>query len=243
MKNLSLYFILLMFFSVSIQAQNHSQHTSISSAHSGHEPHDPLLLFINMEDFQSSLTQDQPVYQGKLTSWIGKDKNKLGIRARIENTEGASEYIEKELFFASALNVFWDWQFGWRQDRNPASKMNWLTLSAEGEAPYFIHSQIQLLTNQDGDAGLRLHFQQDWRINNSWNLRPETEINFYSKDHSEFSHQAGLSDAHLSVKLLYDNIRKLAPYIALEYEKNWAGTTEVDTKDAAQISAGMSFWF
>lgn len=237
------------------QHTNHTQHTTDKSTHNtqskktdhsrhpGHASQDPFVFYFNIEELQSTLTQDDAIYKSKLHSWIGKDQYKLGLNARIENSESISEYIEKELLFSSAFSVFWNWQFGFRQDRNPFAKTEWISIGLEGEAPYFIHSQLQLLTNYDGDSGLRLHVQQDWRINDSWRLTPETEFNFYSDDDIEFARQSGLSDFHLGLKLLYDKNRKLAPYLAFEYEKKWGDEIEIHKKDSSQISAGLSFWF
>lgn len=224
-------------------AQNSTSNKTDHSQHPGHASHDPFIFYFNMEELQSSLTQDESIYKGKLHSWMGKDQYKLGFNARIENSENINEYIEKEILFSSAFSVFWNWQTGLRQDRNPHAKTEWISFGLEGEAPYFIHSQLQLITNKDGDAGLRLHFQQDWRINDSWKLKPETELNFYSDDDIEFARQSGLNDLHLSLKLLYDKNRKIAPYLAFEYEKKWGEESEIHKEDSSQISAGLSFWF
>lgn len=237
------------------QHTDHSQHTTDKSTHNtqsnktdhsqhpGHASHDPFVFYFNVEELQSTLTQDDAFFKSKLHSWMGKDQNKLGFNARIENIEGVSEYIEKEWLFSSAFSVYWNWHLGIRQDRNPVAKTEWISVGLEGEAPYFIHSQLQLLTNDEGDMGLRFHFQQDWRINDSWKLTPETEFNFYSEGNSEFSRRSGLSDVHASIKLLYDKNRKLVPYLAFEYEKNWGETSAKHQEDSLQISAGLSFWY
>lgn len=224
-------------------AQNLQSNKTDHSEHPGHASHDPFIFYFNMEELQSSLTQDEPILKSKFHSWMGKDQYKLGFNARIENSDSISEYIEKEVLFSSAFSVFWNWQIGLRQDRNPFTKTEWISIGLEGEAPYFIHSQLQFIANKEGDTGLRLHFQQDWRINDSWKLQPETEFNFYSEDNTEFSRQSGLNDLHLSLKLLYDNNRKLAPYLAFEYEKKWGEGLEEHNEDSSQISAGLSFWF
>ena len=237
------------------QHADHSQHTATHTEHlskptgteharhPGHDSHDPLIFYFNMEELQSSLTQDDAIYKSKLHSWIGKDKNKLVFNARIENSENVSEYIEKEILLSSAFSAFWNWQIGLRQDRNPLVKTEWISFGLEGEAPYFIHSQLHLIADENGNTGLRLHFQQDWRINDSWKLKPETELNFYTDDNIELFRQSGLNDLHVSLKLLYDKNRKLAPYLAFEYEKKWAEQYEAHLADSSQISAGLSFWF
>ncbi len=252
---------LLTFFSITTQAQDHfhhkdhlkkstdhSIHNSKSyktdhSEHPGHASHDPFIFYFNMEELQSSLSQDEPIYKSKLHLWMGKDQYKLGFRSQIENSDKISEYIEKEILFSSALSVYWNWQIGVRQDRNPIANTEWISVGLEGEAPYFIHSQLNFIANQDGNTGLRLHFQQNWRINNSWKLQPETELNFYSEGNTEFSRQSGLNDLHINLKLLYDKNRKLAPYLAIEYEKKWGNESDVQHEDSSQISAGLSFWF
>lgn len=239
----------------SLFAQDHSQHASNNvvgvaqakdadhAAHPGHAAHDPFIFYFELEELQASLTQDEPIFNSKLHAWMGKDQYKLGLNARIENSDSVSEYIEKEMLFSSAFSVYWNWQVGLRQDRNPIAKTEWISIGLEGEAPYFVHSQLQLLTNDEGNTGLRLQFQQDWRINDSWKITPETEFNFYSEDDIEFARQSGLNDIHLSLQLLYDKNRKLAPYLAFEYEKKWGEQSEAHEEDSSQISAGLSFWF
>lgn len=79
-------------------------------------------------------------------------------------------------------------------------------------------------------------------------LTPEGEINLYTKNDEEVGIGSGLSDLTLGLRLRYEIRREFAPYIGINWWKQYGGTADysreegMDTSDT-EFVVGIRAWF
>jgi copper resistance protein B len=79
-------------------------------------------------------------------------------------------------------------------------------------------------------------------------LQPEIELNFYSKSDRARGIGPGLADMDAGLRLRYELIRKLAPYIGVVYEGKFGDTARFARRQGEGVSDvrfvfGIRSWF
>ena len=116
---------------------------------------DPIVTKVVIEQLETRITDgdDPTVLEGMM--WIGKDLNKFVIKADIEQVKGETEELELQALYSRAIDPYWDFQIGVRQDQKPKPNKDWLALGFQGVAPYWFEIDTSLFFGESSQIGLR----------------------------------------------------------------------------------------
>ncbi|MCW9012771.1 MAG: copper resistance protein B [Gammaproteobacteria bacterium] len=208
---------------------------------------DPLLTMVTIEKFEVLDDESNPVVL-EAYAWIGKDLNKLWIKTEVEKVSGETEEAELQLLYSRALYPFWDFQIGWRRDFEPEPERNWLAIGLQGLAPYMFEVDAAFFIGESGRLAARLDAEYEYMFTQKWVLSPEIEMNIYSKGDAPVGIGSGLADMSAGLRLRYEIRREFAPYIGINWHKQFGDTadiTEASGGDSSETSLvmGIRAWF
>lgn len=209
---------------------------------------DPIVTKIMIDQLETRITDgdDPTVLEG--TVWIGKDLEKLVIKVDAEQVKNETEELELQALYSRAVDPYWDFQIGIRQDQKPIPERNWLAIGFAGVAPYWFEVDSTLFIGESDQVGLRFTAEYEWMITQRWVLSPELEFNLHSKDDEATGTGSGLSDTQLGLRLRYEVKREFAPYIGLNWNHKYGKTAtfakaEGEKVDDTQFVLGVRAWF
>ncbi|MEK6659985.1 MAG: copper resistance protein B [Campylobacterota bacterium] len=209
----------------------------------------------SMEDggdvFRSSLVVDKLEYQfsdEKATAWnvygyAGYDINKIYIYSEGEKVKNKSAQSENQLVYSRAVFPFWDVQVGIDYDKNEKAHQTWGIIGLQGLAKYFFETRTVLLIGEDGNIGLRIEAEYDALLTQKLILSPSAQISAYTKNNEEMAIGSGFSNITLDARLRYEFTREFAPYIGIQWSKNFGNTNDISSLDEAYAVTGVRFWF
>lgn len=197
---------------------------------------DPLLMktMIDRLEVQAADGPDPLVLEGQ--AWIGKDLNKLWLKADVEHVDGETEEAELQALYSRAVSPYWDFQLGLRSDVRPKPARDWLTLGFEGLAPYWFEINAALFVGEESRTALRLEAEYEWMLTQRWVLSPELALNAYSKDIPEIGIGSGVSDAEAGLRLRYEIRREFAPYIGINWTGSFGETADLAKEEGEDTS-------
>jgi len=175
--------------------------------------------------------------------YIGYDFNKLYFYSEGEKPDGGDASSENQLLYSRAIAPFWDIQAGIDYDIAGTNNKTWGVLALSGLAPYFFETRAALLFSDNGNIGLRLDLEYEALISQKLILTPKFEIEAYSKDASNMEYSSGVSNITLGARLRYEIKREFAPYIGLEWSKNYGKTNTYNPLNETYITTGIRMWF
>lgn len=211
---------------------------------------DPLLTMVKIEKLEvqdADNNEDKPTLLDAY-AWIGKDLHKLYIKTEVERVAGDTEEAELQLLYSRALYPFWDLQLGWRRDFDPQPERDWLAIGLQGLAPYMFEVDAVLFVGESGRMAARLDAEYEYMFTQRWVLSPEIEINAYSKDDITRGIGSGVADLSAGLRLRYEIRREFAPYIGINWNKQFGDTADIteaageDSSDT-QLVMGIRAWF
>ena len=139
-------------------------------------------------------------------------------------------------------------QGGIRYDIDSLPGRGWAALGVQGLAPYFFEVSATAYASDSGHYAARLEGSYDLLFTQRLILRPQAELNFYSKDDPSRGIGSGFSDLDAGLRLRYEFSRKFAPYIGVSWERKAGGTADFarqaggdPAKDA--FVTGIPPWF
>jgi copper resistance protein B len=209
---------------------------------------DPIVTKFMIDQLETRVTDgDDPLVMEAQLS-IGKDINKFVIKADVEQVKGETEELELQALYTRAVDPYWDFQVGVRQDQKPIPERNWLAIGFMGVAPYWFEIDTALFIGESNQVGLRFTAEYEWMITQRWVLAPEFEFNIHSKDDEVTGTGSGLSDTQLGLRLRYEVKREFAPYIGINWNHKYGKTAtfvrgEGGSVDDTQFVAGIRAWF
>lgn len=183
-------------------------------------------------------------FQGR----IGKDYDKLVLKAEGEIDEGKVHEARTELLWSHATSAYWDAQLGVRNDSGIAPSRNWLALGMQGLAPYWFEIDATAYVGDQGRSALRLSAEYELLFTQKLILQPRIEANFYGVKDEERDIGAGLSSMVTGLRLRYEIRREFAPYIGVDWSSKFGETADLATAAGVNINdtnivAGIRAWF
>ena len=209
---------------------------------------DPLLSYFKADQFELRDADEGTAFVWELDAWLGKDLSKLWIKSEGERVDGETESSEIDLLYSIGISSYWDFQLGLRHEIIPDSSENSLGVGFQGLAPYLFEVDASLFVNDDDLFNARLEVEYEYLFSQQLVLIPNLEISIYSDDDPARGIGSGLSNVELGLRLHYEFIREVSPYIGINYEKNFGDSADFlsdageDVSDT-QLLAGVSFWF
>lgn len=209
---------------------------------------DPIVTKVMIDQFEKRYMDDEEpiILEGEIS--IGKDLNKFILKFDIEQVDGVTHEREIQALYSRAVDPYWDFQVGVRQDQKVEPKKEWLVLGFEGVAPYWYEMDTALFIGEEGQMNLSIMAEYEWMLTQQWVLSPELEVNFYRKDDAAEGIGSGLSDSQLGLRLRYEVTREFAPYIGINWTKKYGQTADFARDEGEDVSdthfvAGIRAWF
>lgn len=186
------------------------------------------------------------VYDGQ--AWIGRDYNKLVLKAEGDIVDGELEDASTELLWSHAIASYWDTMFGLRHDSGVAPDRSWLAFGVQGIAPYWFEIDAMAYLGEGGSTALNLGAEYELLLTQKLVIQPRIDSNFYSESDTARGQGSGLSDLSAGLRLRYEILREFAPYIGVEWAKKLGQTADFSRaagEDASETRwvAGLRFWF
>jgi copper resistance protein B len=201
--------------------------------------------------FRTSLNVDQLEYQDskeKAITWdafmfAGYDINKVYLYSEGEKPRDEKVSSETQLLYSRAITPYWDIQTGLEYDKTPENSKTWGVIGFQGLAPYFFETKTSLLFSNDGNIGLKMDAEYEALITQKLILSPSIGLTAYTKNDAEMEIGKGLSNLTVGTRLRYEVKREFAPYIGVEWSKNFGKTANYASLDEAYFTVGLKFWF
>ena len=209
---------------------------------------DPVVTKIMIDQLENRYSNGNEVLILEGMAWVGKDLEKLMIKAEVEQVKGVTHELELQALYSRAVDPYWDFQIGIRQDQKPIPKRNWLAIGFMGVAPYWFEVDSTLFIGESDQVGLRFSAEYEWMITQRWVLSPELEFNIHSKDDEATGTGSGLSNSQLGLRLRYEIKREFSPYIGVNWNHKYGKTatfakSEGEKVDGSQFVLGIRAWF
>ena len=220
----------------------------LSSTAFAMENDDPIVTKVMIDQLETRIQNGDDPLVLEARAWVGTDLDKFVIKASAEQVKNDLEELELQALYSRAIDPYWDFQVGLRQDQKPTPVRNWLALGFAGVAPYWFDIDSTLFIGESNQVALRFKAEYEAMITQKWVLSPEIEVNLYSKDDAATGAGSGLSNTQFGLRLRYEIWREFAPYIGINWNKQY-GNTATFTKnaggntEASQLVVGIRAWF
>ncbi|QCB56126.1 copper resistance protein B [Sphingopyxis sp. PAMC25046] len=198
-------------------------------------------------EYQARKGRDGFSWEGE--AWYGGDIDRLTIKSEGESTIGEGlEEGEAQLLYSRAIGPYFNAQAGVRQDFGPGPDRSYATVAIEGLAPYWFEVGGALFLSDKGDLLARIEGEYDQRITQRLVLQPAVEANFALQDVPANGIGSGLSDVELGLRLRYEIVREFAPYIGVEWTRQFGDTARFaraagEDPSSVALVMGVRAWF
>lgn len=204
---------------------------------------DPLRA-IFMADQIEYHTGNENTFTWDAYTYIGYDIHKLYIYTEGEKRKyQSSSESENQIVYSRAIYPYWDLQFGVDYDKAGESEQTWGVIGVQGLAPYFFEIRAVLLLGKQGSIGLRTDIEYEALVTQKLILTPSISFSAYSQNNEEMERGKGLSNLTAGMRLRYEVIREFAPYIGIEWNKNFGKTDELSHRNETYATFGLRVWF
>ncbi len=182
-------------------------------------------------------------------AWYGGDRHRLVIKSEGHGKFGKGvEEGEVDLLYARPLDAYWDVQAGIRQDFGADAKDTHAVVAVEGLAPYWFDIEAALFLSQRGAVTMRAEASYDQRITQRLILQPRLELNLSAQSDDRRDIGSGLVNAELGLRLRYEIVPEVAPYVGVQYDQRFdetrrRGHAAGDPAGSASIVIGVASFF
>ncbi len=194
------------------------------------------------DSFEYQFNDEKTLYWDT-SAYIGYDANKIYIYSEGEKPQDSQASSENQIMLSHAITPFWDVQAGVDYDSTPNANKTWGVVAIQGLAPYFFETRVALLVADDGALGVRIDADYEALITQKLILTPRFTLDAYSQDDISMGYGSGVSNITLGARLRYEIRREFAPYIGVEWAKNFGLTQTLAPLNSAYGVAGIRFWF
>lgn len=204
-------------------------------------------IMFNLAEYQVRNGRDGYRWDGE--GWFGSDLDRLVVKTEGEGSFGeAVEAAEVQALYSRAIGPYFNLQAGVRYDVRPDPSRVYATVGFEGLAPYWFEVEGALFVSNKGDVLARLEGYYDQRLTQRLILQPRVEFNLAAQDVPENGIGSGLSDAELGLRLRYEIVREIAPYIGVSHDRTFGDTARFaraagEKRSSTSFVAGVRFWF
>ncbi|WP_372730879.1 copper resistance protein B [Novosphingobium sp.] len=188
-------------------------------------------------------------YAWQVMGWVGGDIDRLAVETEGEGAFGeALETGEVRAAWRHALDPWWNFELGARQDFGAGPDRTYGVIGIEGLAPYWFEVGAHAFVSNKGDVHFRLEAEHDMRLTQRLILQPSVEIDAAAQDVPELGIGAGFEKIELGTRLRYEFVREFAPYVGVHWERKLGETARLaraDGESASSFSAviGIRTWF
>jgi copper resistance protein B len=196
--------------------------------------------FFHARKNEYQIDDDNQFYAWDAEGWVGGDYNKLWLNTQGEYLidDEKTEQAELQALYSRAISPYWDAQVGVRSEFEPTQAWD-AVVGAEGLAPYFF--ELGAAAFIGGEAiQARIEASYELLLTQRLIAEPDAEVNLASADIADRGVEKGFSSLEAGLRLRYEIIRELAPYVGVEYVRNEAAE---DDKDSVRFVTGLRLWY
>ena len=204
---------------------------------------------ILLDQFEVQSRRGRNGYKWDAEGWYGGDIHRLWIKSEGEGDFGGRpEQAEVQALYSRAISPFFNLQAGVRQDFRPDPERTHLVVGVEGLARYWFEVDGALFLSNKGELTARLEAEYDQRLTNRLFLQPAIEFSLSAQDSPAIGIGSGLSSAEAGLRLRYEIVPEVAPYLGVEYERRLGDTARLarlngEDPGGWRLVAGMRLWF
>lgn len=208
---------------------------------------DPMLVMLMLNQLEKDV-RNGDADSWSAQGWIGYDLNKLWIKTEGERDDGDTESAEIQALYSRAIAPNWDVQAGIKLDSLPGSSQQWGVIGVQGLAPYYFEIDTALFVGEGGDTAFRFEAEYELLLTQKLILTPEVEANFYGQNDIERGRGSGLSSVEAGLRLRYEIVREIAPYIGINWSKSYGNSADYaiaagrDASDTQWV-VGIRAWY
>ena len=183
--------------------------------------------------------------------WYGGAYKRLWVRVEGEQTTALGNNVgegEAQVLFGRLVDPFWDAVIGVRVDRTWGSESDGrvhLAIGLLGLAPYRFELEPTIFVSTEGDVSARLEAEFPVLITQRLIAEPVFEVNAALQGVPRFGVRSGLNDYELGLRVRYEIIREIAPYIGWSRTRRFGGGESAEAGDTAsenQLVVGIRLW-
>jgi copper resistance protein B len=209
-----------------------------------------LLVLDNLE--VSPLADDVP---GAIEGFwrLGNAYNSFWLKLEAEGLLSAGEgEAEAQALYSRLITAFFDVQAGLRVDAqlddDGRRARPQVVLGMEGLAPYWFELEPALFVSLEGHFSARLEASYDLLITQRLVLQPEVEVNVALQEVEDWGVGSGVNDIDLGLRLRYEIVREIAPYLGITWIRRFAGTADLarargEAPSEGLLVAGARLWW
>ncbi|MDQ3563790.1 MAG: copper resistance protein B [Pseudomonadota bacterium] len=215
------------------------------------QPHaDQIFTYVQAEQLEYRIASNgSGTLAWDVRGWAGGDYNRVWFKTQGDNRIGGPvENGEVQLRYNRLVTPFWDLAVGARYDVEPDPSRAYAVFALHGLAPYLYEVDADMFISEEGDVSARLEVEYPILITQRLILQPSFELDFAVQEVKALRIGPGLSQVELGLRLRYEIVRELAPYIGFVWERKVGRTADLakgggEAYDTSAFVAGVRFWF
>jgi copper resistance protein B len=208
-----------------------------------------LFTFFELEQLEYRTGAGADTFTWDAQGWVGGDFNKLWAKTEGEHEVGGDlERAELQLLYSRAISANWDFQAGARVDVRPEPERGFAAFGFKGLAPYFFEVDAAAFVSHKGEVSARLEAEYDVLLTQRLIAKPSLEMNFAAQEVAARGIGSGLNDVELGLRVRYEIVREVAPYVGVAWERKVGATADLARRagkdvDALKFVVGLRVWF
>lgn len=210
---------------------------------------DRIFTFFQAEQLEHRWNDGANTLNWEAQGWVGGDVNRAWLKTEGEQVlDDTLEEAEVQLLYSRLIGPFWDLQAGGRYDFRPNPSRFFGVLGVQGLAPYFFEIDAAAFLSEDADVSARVELEYELLLTQRLIAQPLVELNFAIQEVEELGIGSGVNDVELGLRLRYEIIREIAPYVGVNWLRKLGETAdfardEGESVDTFALLAGIRFWF
>jgi len=206
------------------------------------------LLWFQADRAELQMRDGADGYLWDLQGYYGGTTSRFWFKSEGEGSFGEPiEDIELQALYSRAIAPFFDLQAGVRQDL-AGPDTTYAVVGIQGLVPYMFEVDGALFLSHRGDITARLEAELDQRITQRLIVQPRAELNLSAQDIPQLGIGSGIDSFEVGVRLRYEIIREIAPYIGIEQTWRTGGSADFarargEDASVTNYVVGIRFWF
>lgn len=214
-----------------------------------HHTGDQTNFYIMADRLELQFIDDEEIGFWDVQGWYGGDINKLWVKSEGNysvNGNGAEE-AEVQILWSHAIAPYFDFQMGLRYDFEPVERPH-AVFSIQGVAPYWCEVDAAAFLSEEGDVTARFEAEYELLLSQRLILQPRIKFEFSAQDIPKIETGSGLTSINAGLRLRYEVVRELAPYIGVEWQRSLGETKNYvdaagDDAERTVFVVGMRVWY
>jgi copper resistance protein B len=204
-------------------------------------------FMVRANAFEWRRRDSENAFSWDIQGWYGNDYDKLVLKSDGDVVEGDTD-ARTELLWDRVIGRWWNVQAGIRHDTLPGRARTWAAIGVQGLAPYWFDVEATAYVGEEGRSALRLSIDYELLLTQRLVLEPEVEVEAYGQNDRANLIGSGVSSTELAIRMRYELMRELAPYIGIAWTRLHGNTAQIARTAGVEVDdlqwlAGVRWWF